>query len=58
MRHNRFLFAAAMATALTVGLAACSTPANNARVGRVDGHGEQALGNRHDQRRQTRTTRE
>lgn len=30
MRHNRFLFGAAMATALTVGLAACSTPAGNA----------------------------
>ena len=30
MRHNRFIFAAAMATALTVGLAACSTPASNA----------------------------
>ena len=30
MRHNRFLFGAAMATALTVGLAACSTPAVNA----------------------------
>jgi len=30
MRHNRFIFGAAMATALTVGLAACSTPADNA----------------------------
>src|ERR1035437_2822987 len=30
MRHNRFLLAAAMATALTLGLAACSTPASNA----------------------------
>lgn len=30
MRHNRFIFGAAMATALTVGLAACSTPSDNA----------------------------
>ena len=44
MRHNRFIFASAMATALTVGLAACSTPADNAGSAASTGTANKLLG--------------